>query len=57
VSGGMPADVLQRLGLGEESLNGSGLKEKEKATQADLLLRCAAGSQLFHTPAITRPTR
>jgi hypothetical protein len=50
-SGGIPADVLQRLGLGEESPNGSSPKEKEKATQAELLLRCMAGAQLFHTPA------
>jgi hypothetical protein len=51
VSGGMPTDVLQRLGLEEESPNGSGPKEKEKVTQAELLLHCAAGAQLFHTPA------
>ena len=50
MSGGMPADVLQRLGLPEESPNGSGAKGKEKATQAELLLRCAVRSQLFHTP-------
>jgi hypothetical protein len=43
--------MLQELGLEEESPNGSGPKEKEKATQAELLLRCAAGAQLFHTPA------
>ncbi len=29
--GGIPADMLQRLGLEEESPNGGGPKEKEKA--------------------------
>ena len=35
----MPADVVQRLGLPEESLNGSGPKEKEeRRNQADRLI-------------------
>src|SRR3712207_6757037 len=46
----MPADVLLQLGFKEESPNGRGPREK-KATQAEFLLRCAAGAEVFHTPA------
>lgn len=48
----LPQDLQRRAGIAET--NGKvpeGEKEGHKPTQAELLVRCASGAELFHTPA------
>ena|SRR5215207_2343713 len=48
----LPQDFQQRAGIAETNGKVSeGQKEGHKPTQAELLVRCAADAELFHTPS------